>query len=168
MLPFRHILVATDFGPFSDRAVHLAVELVKEHGATLTLMTVIEPHTGDPESLAPLSDYLPPEWESETRGRLAAVARECGLLAGYASTVRFGEPSKMIVEEAHRNGVDLVVVGTHGRKGVTRWLLGSVAEHVVRNCPCPVLTVRGEEEIAARAAPEMPVEDSARPSSRAH
>ncbi len=64
---------------------------------------------------------------------------------GYLKAVRYGNPAEEICQYAIRNKIDLVVIGTHGRTGLKRLLLGSVAERVVRAAPCPVLTVRDEQ-----------------------
>ena len=88
---------------------------------------------------------------------LDALAGEIGGGLRVLSAVESGSPAAQIVRYAERNGVDLIVLGTHGRTGVTRALLGSVAERVVRTAPCPVLTVSREPRAAsAEAAPEAP------------
>jgi nucleotide-binding universal stress UspA family protein len=89
------------------------------------------------------------EWEKAARARadeLFEDARETAAAAGFEgdveTTVEVGPPSRTIVEYARDNDVDYVVMGCHGRAGVSRVLLGSVAETVVRRSPCPVLVVR--------------------------
>jgi nucleotide-binding universal stress UspA family protein/quercetin dioxygenase-like cupin family protein len=158
MQPFRHILVGTDFGPSSARAVYLAAELARARAAKLTLVHVLEPHTAEPEVLIPLtSEAIPGEWRRAAQERLVSFAREQGVTEPYETAVRFGEPWKAIVGEAEGTDVDLVVLGTHGRRGPARLLLGSVAERVVRECPCPVLTVHpaGTDQAARREIAEQ-------------
>lgn len=160
MNPFRSILVATDFGPSSERALALAAQLAERDGATLTVLHVLEPHTGDPETLVPLTNDPSADapWERETRARLDALRGVAPIVTD--TVVRMGEPWKTIVEEAEARDVDLVVVGTHGRTSAKRWLLGSVAERVVRECKRPVLTVHADDPDETTAA-SPPARDEA-------
>jgi nucleotide-binding universal stress UspA family protein len=73
------------------------------------------------------------------------------LLAGFGSGVRRGLPDDRIVETARRENVDVIVMGTHGRRGAARLLLGSVAARVIASAPCPVLTIRNQAPPAAAA-----------------
>lgn len=152
MQSFRQILAATDFGPSSERAVLLAAELAERDGATLTLMHVLDDRGADPDALLPLTtSNVPAEWEQDARDRLTKIAAQVGHVGRHEIVVRHGEPWKTIVQEAEAREADLLVLGTHGRGGPKRWLLGSVAERVVRECHCPVLTARGDEHVSVHA-----------------
>jgi quercetin dioxygenase-like cupin family protein len=114
---------------------------------------VLDPRAPEPDELVPLTASGGEEIDRErdARSLLSARAAELrGLAPRQDVVVAHGEPWKAIVEEAERGDVDLVVVGTHDRTGPSRWLLGSVAEKVVRECACPVLTVRGDGHGALR------------------
>jgi nucleotide-binding universal stress UspA family protein len=144
---FQHILVATDFGSSSVRAVHLAAELAAHFEARLTVLHVV---------MDPLPVYaieMPVPAALGTRGeRERGAKRELdGFLADLAQriasvdgVIRFGTPAHEIVAYGAENDCNLIVMGTHGRRRLSRLLLGSVAEAVVRSSHVPVLTVRGE------------------------
>lgn len=146
MLEIRTILVPTDFSRHSEGALRYACDLAERMGATLQLLhvlTEVMPVGPDP-MLAPV---LPPEYFRETE----AASREAlhklldpawGKPAAVESAVRWGSPVDVIVEHAATQGVDLIVIATHGRTGLSHVLLGSVAERIIREAPCPVLTVR--------------------------
>lgn len=137
---YQSILVATDFGDASRAAEETAVELALAFGARLTLIHV----WGLPASAYAESIRLPLD-RIELEAGLAleqAAARIRARRPELETLLVPGEPWKRIVEAVHERGHDLVVVGTHGRHGVPRLLLGSVAERVVRMSDVAVLTVR--------------------------
>jgi nucleotide-binding universal stress UspA family protein len=140
MSTFKHILVAVDFEECSNRALELAIELVGISGASLTLLHVYYvPVDGYPD-LPGLSGELQKSVEEVARkelDRTLATART--RIPGAAATLRWGPPAVEILEAVKVTHPDLVVVGTHGRRGIPRTLLGSVAEKVVRLSPVPVL-----------------------------
>jgi nucleotide-binding universal stress UspA family protein len=136
----RLIMLATDLSPASDVAADQALELAHDLGADLLVMSAIDPRADGNDRIALRLDRLRTERELAaqhlvTRGRSRGVH------------VRFliwdGPPGDAIVEVARSEQVDLVVVGSHGRGAVGRFLVGSVSEHAVRHAPCPVLVVRG-------------------------
>jgi glycine betaine transporter len=138
----RTILVPTDFSDYSERALSYAEVLGKNVGARIVLLHVI-----DALSFV-VTESL--QWEDIYR-RLRASAKPLlegqvrktekkGLPAAYDLVQ--GAPYDQIVKKAGEIGADLIVMGTHGRTGMSHLLLGSVAERVVRLAPCPVLTVR--------------------------
>ena len=157
MVHINHILVPTDFSSTSDAALDYARALAARFGASLHLLHVIQ----DPFLSGPL---VAEAYVTETPGvrttimddakaRLAhrLTARDRDTFAAHAEVV-FGRDAETIVDYAADRGVDLIVMGTHGRTGMAHLLLGSVAERVVRTAHCPVLTVR-----AVPQAVEMPV-----------
>lgn len=148
LLGIRHILFPTDFSEASRRAGEFAAALARQCGARLSVVYVVPPVT-DP---------------SPSRG-LAAFATEVAPGLPVETEVLSGVPARQILAYARRRGVDLIVMGTHGRTGVSRTLLGSVAEAVVRRAPCPVLTVpaapAGRAPAEVTEAAEEPGEVSA-------
>lgn len=142
-MAFRHVLCATDFSETSRRAVDTAAALAARLGARLTLVhayaVVLPPY---PIALTPDTDQLGRAASAELEKVRAEVASK---IPAVEAVTRPGDARDKILEVAKERGCDLIVLGTHGHRGVMRWLLGSVAEGVVRRSPVPVLTVRGEE-----------------------
>ncbi len=142
------ILVPTDFSEPSDAALAYGKSLAERLGASLHLLHVFEdPYTMvtyAPEVYAPIApglrDVAVRDAETQLANRLSAAER-----ARFHGTTEIvtGLTAKEIVQYAKDHAVDLIVMGTHGRRGIAHLMLGSVAEHVVRTAMCPVLTVRG-------------------------
>ncbi|MEA2578125.1 MAG: hypothetical protein QOD78_1713 [Chloroflexota bacterium] len=137
----RRVLLGTDLGPTSQLATDQAFDLAQRHGADLLVVSVI-----DPDDLPQQGGRAGARWD-EVRDRRQAAAQELvGRGRAMGIKVSFlvwtGDPGESIVSAAEAEGVDLVVVGTHGRGTIGRFILGSVSDHVVRNAPCPVLVVR--------------------------
>ena len=150
MTDVRNILVPTDFSETSDLALRHAVEAARTYGARLYLVHVPGPTGEDFEADFPVGRF-----ETTVRQRLAAFVSEdeiAALRPEYA--LRIGAPAEEIVRYAQDREIDLIVMGTHGRKGVAHMLLGSVAEHVVRTAPCPVLLVRQQKQAVAEQRDE--------------
>lgn len=138
MLAFKNILVPVDFSEHSEKAIQLAGELARGSAATVHLRHIVAPATinaGD--VIADLSANVTKE---ATLKELEAVAVPEGLKVTRG--VAEGEPAAAIIRLAMELKADLIVLGTHGRTGLKRLLLGSVAEHVLRHAPCPVLAWR--------------------------
>ena len=154
MITLQKILVPTDFSDLSQQALEFALSLADRFRAKLYLMHVWElPMTG---SLLPPEPY--PEsvlTEEQTAGEqhLTKVTNELKA-SGFdvAPVFVFGKPYMEIVKAATDLDVDLIVLASHGRSGVSHLLLGSVAEKVVRLAPCPVFTVKLPLPAARRAA----------------
>ena len=133
------IIFPTDFSHCGDAALNMATSLARDSGAKLLIVHVEEPPVAyaggemyygvpDPASedlLRMLKEVLPPDPDVEYEHRLIN-----------------GDPSTAIATLAEEEGADMIVMGTHGRTGLTRLLMGSVAEAVVRRAPCPVLTYK--------------------------
>jgi nucleotide-binding universal stress UspA family protein len=144
-----HILVPMDFSPASDAALAGAKDLADRYGARLSLMHVVT----DPKATGFWTAELYVPALPETRDRFLREARERleNLLTAEERTrvnvtivAKIGAVAEEIQNFARENHVDLIVMGTHGRKGLAHLFLGSVAEGVVRSAPCPVLTTRAE------------------------
>lgn len=145
---YGRILVPTDGSAGTRRAVQHAVDLAAAHDATIHAVYVV-----DTASFASVS--VDASWEGvsemltdEGEAALAEVEElAAGAGVGVETSLLSGSPSQEIVRYAEREACDLIVMGTHGRGGIDRLLLGSVAERVVRSSEIPVLTVRvGDDE----------------------
>jgi nucleotide-binding universal stress UspA family protein len=147
MVSIRRILCSVDFSRFSQHALQQATALAREFGAELTVLhaAAVAPVT----SLAPIGAPLalePARLAPEERRAIAAHLRDfiadAGAPGGAVLTqIVEQDPVAAIIDTAGRWPADLIVMGTHGRSGFERVLLGSVAEKVLRKAPCPVLTV---------------------------
>jgi len=139
-LGIQRVLVALDFSPESHSALRYAVMLGKKFGSTLMLVHVIEPVLAPPEIIIPeaASERAVGEASAELRELADEISDGCRVVE---TAIRRGIAFFEIIEAAKALGADLLVLGTHGRTGLTRALLGSTAEKVVRHAPCPVLVV---------------------------
>ena len=142
----KRILHASDFSKASRPAFKKAIEMAKTTRATLHLLHVmaVVPILGDGYVSPKTYDQISASetrWARQEMERLVKKARAAGVKT--TSTIVQGVPADRIVRAARAKHADLVVVGTHGRTGFSRFLLGSVASRVVATSPCPVLTVRG-------------------------
>jgi nucleotide-binding universal stress UspA family protein len=141
---FRNVLVAVDDSEPSHAAVETAAEIARTLHAKLTLCNVAD--TRDLYDKAATYGYDPQEIADElldqARGIVDEARRRTALEPPPATEVLEGEPVAVLVAEAARLAADLIVLGSHGRSGLRRLALGSVAEHVVRRSPAPVLVVR--------------------------
>ena len=147
MIALTKILVATDFSEPSDAAYAYGRELALNFGARLTVLHIVENiqmRVSGSDGFDYSSPGLQQDIEAAARAHLQAmVAIEAGgRLRLEPVVLASNTPSHAIVDYANRTGVDLIVMGTHGRGAVAHLLMGSVAERVVRTAPCPVLTVR--------------------------
>ena len=151
------ILVPVDFSPHADRALRYATTLAQRLGAKLALLHVVEdPFVSGAWSAEVSLPNVPELLETLIKGaesRLATLKASAAALGLAAETaVTTGRPAPAIVAHAKQCGVDLIVMGTHGRTGLSHVVMGSVAERVVRTAPCPVLTLHATEPAAATAA----------------
>jgi nucleotide-binding universal stress UspA family protein len=155
MLPIRTILHPTDFSDRSQHALHLACALARDHGASLVVLHAEPtPYIGYSEGAIPPDPGVLLEESKEQLRRLEVPD------AGLRTERRFveGDPAEEILRAAREAGADLIIMGTHGRTGLSRLLMGSVAEQVVRRADCPVLTVKAPFPVAASAAQAVPAE----------
>jgi universal stress protein A len=154
-----NILVPVDFSPHAEYAFTYATRLAERFGAKLALLYVVDDSfvTGGWSSEIYVSNVpeLMENLIADADRRLATLKASAAALGLTAeTTVIRGRPAHAIVEHAKNGGFDLIVIGTHGRTGVSHVVMGSVAERVLRKAPCPVLTVRGTEAVEASAKPE--------------
>jgi nucleotide-binding universal stress UspA family protein len=150
---FKNILVATDFSEPSSAATGLAVDLATTLGSALTLVHVFDlpgyAYAGTPFTIVDLLAPVEEAAQAELDRALESVKRR---VPAARAMLRRGAPWQEILRAIEESRADLVVLGTRGRQGVTRALLGSVAEKVVRMSPVPVLTLqappRAERKVA--------------------
>ena len=144
MLP-KSILVPTDLSDGATQALDYACELAKTLGATIHLVNVIGiPALGVPELGLALTSTVIDQILLDNQNaidKLADSHRTAGVVIGQV-LLKTGDAKDVINQTAIELGADLIVMSTHGRSGISRALLGSVTETVVRSAPCPVLTVR--------------------------
>lgn len=143
MLP-KNILVPTDLSEGAEEALDYACELATQFGATVHLLNVIGiPTLGVPELGIALTSTMIDSMVHDNQEALEKLGEQKRDRASIGQLLlRTGDARDSILQVAKELGADLIVMGTHGRRGVTRALLGSVTEAVVRSAPCPVLTVR--------------------------
>jgi nucleotide-binding universal stress UspA family protein len=142
---FQRILCATDFSDTAEAAWEMASELARVHRGRLALVHVFVeiPAYAAPDAPGPAVGEIWEEqrrWVQQSLDAQVAAARAAGLDA--KALVVTGSTAPAIAETAAGEHADLLVIGTHGRTGINRLLIGSVAERVVRIAPCPVLTVK--------------------------
>lgn len=147
----QHILVPTDFSEYADYALDYAIELAKTFQARLTVLYVFHlPSLALGEAPPTVLDETLKAMESNAR-KQTQMALDRIQQSGVQgeSTITEGTPFQTIIEAAESRKIDLIVMGTHGRTGLTHALMGSVAENVVRMAPCPVLVTRGTTKVPA-------------------
>jgi nucleotide-binding universal stress UspA family protein len=161
MIKIDKILCPVDFSDFSAKAFDYAYSFARRYQAALYLQHVIRP-------LTEYAYHVLPAWAQQYYDESRAEAGEAlrKLVARLASSgsrpefvIQVGFPADAILEFAGKQAVDLIVMGTQGRRGADRWMLGSVTESVIRKAKCPVLAVRRpDHDFVAPAAPEDPVQ----------
>ncbi|NTU97527.1 MAG: universal stress protein [Chlorobiaceae bacterium] len=145
MIRIQTILCPVDFSDASRNALRYAKEFARNMHASVYLLNIVEPR---PMAVDISLNYVPVEEELEKAasddlreilGEFSAegIKAECG--------VQIGNPSDSILDAIDRLDANLVIMGSHGKKGLSRLIMGSVAETVVRKANCPVLTVKAEE-----------------------
>jgi nucleotide-binding universal stress UspA family protein len=145
----KRILYPTDFSPAAKPAFEYALEAAKRDGAIVIVLHVIEP-------TSPFADdvYLalpgPAREAAEAGARRQfddLLARAKAADVDASDVLRCGRPAEEIAKVAESEFADLIVMGTHGRRGLRRLMLGSVAQQVVATAPCPVVTVRMKDPL---------------------
>jgi len=138
---YDRILVPTDGSPAAEAAVEQAVSLARQYGATIHALYVVDSsaYSTLEAGAEVVIDSLETEGERAVE-EIATAAEEAGV--DVTTAVTTGTAYRGILSYADEHGVDLIVMGTHGRRGIDRYLLGSVTERVVRTADVPVLTVR--------------------------
>ncbi|CAN5719870.1 universal stress protein [soil metagenome] len=145
------ILVPTDLGSGADEALDYACDLAGVLGARIHLVSAVTiPALGVPElGVAMTGSVVDGMLADNLRGLEALIERNKHRGTFGPAILKSGDPVDIINETAKEIGADLIVMTTHGRSGVARWLLGSITEHVVRASPVPVLTLHVTDKEAA-------------------
>ena len=138
---FRKVLCPIDFSEHSLAALDVALKMVQQNDAALCLLNVAPIPAGAAGfQPVPMDPY--PYVEKDRREQLEKLARErIPAAVRYETLVISGDPAARVLETVRGLAADLIVMGTHGHRGLTRLVLGSVAERVVRESPVPVLSV---------------------------
>ena len=147
MINLKTILVPSDFSECSDAALRYGLELARRFDAELHLLHVVQDPATQPWAAEGLSVPLfeaVDQWQKDARQRLINAV-PAGDMRRVTAVTTVATPCQEILRYAADENVDLIVMGTHGRGGVSHMLLGSIAERVVRRAPCPVLTVRSPQ-----------------------
>jgi universal stress protein A len=145
MKPFERILIAIDFSENSDYAFDYALTLARQFQSELTVMHVINEPVDLRGFYVPHISFeqLEKEIEEGAEKMMESFCREkMGDFARYKTDIVTGIPYEEINRKAEASGASLIVLGTHGRKGIDHLIFGSTAERVVRSATCPVLTIR--------------------------
>jgi universal stress protein A len=141
-MSFQRILVAIDEAPIAAHAADVGIELARALGAKVALIFIVQPIAA-PDSGIPASELLASA-EQDGKRMLASICQQVPADTTPLQFIRVGTPATEIVKAATEWPADVVVIGSHGRTGVSRALLGSVAEAVMRHAPCPVLVIRAK------------------------
>ena len=162
---YERILVPIDGSPTSTRGLDEAIRLAKLTHATLRLVHIVDPlaYAGGFETVATFLNDVLPRMRNDGERILAqgmVQASDAGVTAETDLHESYGSRTCDVIVESARNwGADLIVIGTHGRRGATRLLLGSDAEQILRLAPVPVLLVRSDEAAhTKRSAAEAALE----------
>jgi nucleotide-binding universal stress UspA family protein len=154
---YKKILVPLDRSPEAEAVLPVAARLARADGAVVRLLHVA------PNPVAVLVEGGMPAYVDQEIDRLryealdylrGAASRLAGVPVEFA--VHFGDPADEIIEEAKEFGADLIAMATHGRTGLARVVLGSVAEKILRTAPGPVLAIRHGEQAPEEASPPAP------------
>lgn len=154
----RRILVPVDFSPSSLHALDYATDRAREWGASIILVHVLEPILAERRFVAPRLRTLKAEARFVKQRLLFLARKRVGTDTLVKPWLLNGEPSALILQAAAKTKSDLIIMGSVGRKGMRRLLLGSVAERVIRDADCPVTIVR---------APRTQKQNPTRPGSKA-
>jgi len=144
------IMVPLDISDLSNSAIPRATELAKALDAELLFVTV-----ADPGLRSALEDFAHAEGEDPAdiiESNLRSTARSLDGVRVKTDTLSGDDPASAIVDRAARGDVDMIVIASHGRTGLQRWMLGSVAERVVRGATVPVMVVPAPWRAAAQQA----------------
>ena len=141
---FRRILVPADFTDVTARPLTLALDLARAGAGSVVLLTVVDDSFPNPDILSfqlPWADYHR-HLRDEAQHRLEQLTKEVSGAGGVEICVVRGHPARTIVRFATEEACDLIVMATHGTRGLQHALLGSVTDKVIRQVHCPVLVVR--------------------------
>lgn len=150
-MQIKTILVPTDFSERSDAAIEAALSMAKQVGAKVIFLHSLA-WSDHPDEMTPMADEgyaFMKDWAHAYLDDLVHRARKAGLEANAELTD--GTPFVAIIDAAGRHRADLIIMGTHGRRGLQHLMMGSQAERVLRQAPCPVLTIKSRKEALTAA-----------------
>lgn len=148
---FRRILCPIDFSEHSLAALAVALKVAQQNDARLYLLNVASPPAA--AGFAPTRMEPYPFLDKDRQEQLAKIGHErIPASVRYETLVISGDPAEQVLSTARGLEADLIVIGTHGRKGISRLVLGSVAERVVRESTTPVLTAHSKAKVGKEAA----------------
>lgn len=136
----EQVLVPVDFSDCSKKALQYAIPFARQFGASLTLLHAVQHYPAAPEVVVLETESL-----EAAQAQLIELVRSIDPAIRSRTLVRSGTPHLEIVNAAKELGSDLIIISTHGHRGLAHMFLGSTAEKVVRHAPCPVLVVREAE-----------------------
>jgi universal stress protein A len=144
-MSFSRILIAVEASPIAAHAIDVGIELAQSLKAQVALIRVTVPPGAEGADAGVSAGDLLAREKREDQRLLDSVRVRLNLAASVQEFLCIGEPTLEIVKAAKEWPADLIVIGSHGRSGFSRILLGSVAEAVIREAPCPVLVVRANK-----------------------
>ena len=148
-MEIKTILVPTDFSERSNAAIETALLMAKQAGAKIIFLHILQ-WPDHPDEMTPMADEgyaFMKDWANAFLTDLVHQAGREGLEA--SAEVVDGVPFLEIIQSAGKHAADLIIMGTHGRTGLQHLMLGSQAERVLRQAPCPVMTIKSSKEILA-------------------
>jgi nucleotide-binding universal stress UspA family protein len=143
-MPFKKILIAIDGEPIAAHAADMGAELARLAGAEMAFIHVIDPELVNAADTGLQPAALAEQAKEDARRLIEEFRKRLPQPASALAFVEVGSAATEIANAARDWPADLVVIGSHGRGGVKRALMGSVAESVMRHAPCPVLVVRAK------------------------
>ena len=144
-MSFKKILLPVDGSPVSLHALRVGLELARTLGATVATVFAVAPEMGFSGEIRLADAELLELSRQDNEAVMAAARRDTGLPDDAEHFVRVGHAAEVIDGIAKDWAADLIVMGSHGRGGLGRALLGSVSESTVRHAPCPVMIIRGKD-----------------------
>ena len=142
MADIKAVVIPIEFSSTMDKVVDYAISVADQLGAKVHFLHVVNDFRGYDMVLAhPSFTELTRDLKTKSEKRMADLVEDYShLKGGVSGTVKNGEPAEEIIVFAKEINADMIIIGTHGIKGFERMIIGSTAEKVVRNAPCPVLT----------------------------
>lgn len=141
--PFKRILAPVDFDQSSLTALETAAKIAQEHGGTVFVLHIV-PVDIDVSGMPQYVDLIKRQ-ENLDREKLTAIAKQHLAEVKWEILDEMGEPADVIAQVAAKLSADLIVMVTHGRRGLARLVEGSIAERLLRSSPCPILALRQEQ-----------------------
>jgi len=142
---FKKVLIAIDSEPVAVRAAETGVNLAQALGAEVAFINVVDSALAYPGDTGPPASELIAAAELNAKRLVTTIRQRVSPQSSVLEFIQVGTPSEEIVKVAREWSADLLVIGSHGRGGMQRALLGSVAETVMRHAPCPLVVVRSKE-----------------------